>query len=192
MIRVQRQRQPKEFKRLVATPGRRFLATTRNPSSKDYRGHEYWRRISRQLHDAYGGICAFSCHYIALDTGFQTVEHFKSKVAYPKKAYSWSNYRLVCGLMNGRKGKFEDVLDPFNIDDGWFILDFPGTVIKPSDTLPMSRRKQVEATIRRLRLNHDESCVESRQLWLEEYCRFAPTNEAAAFSFLSQYAPFCA
>jgi hypothetical protein len=192
VIRVQKQRQPRAFKRLVGDPGKKFLASTPKPSSADYKNHEYWRRVSRQLYDGYRKICAFSCHFIASDTGLQTVEHFKSKVAYPDKAYSWSNYRLVCGLLNGRKGEFEDVLDPFTIEDGWFVLDFPGTVVKPSGSLSTVRRRKVEATIQRLGLNHDESCIESRQYWLDAYCQFAQNDEATAFEYLSDYAPFLA
>ena len=43
-----------------------------------------------------------------------------------------SNYRLVCGTLNSRKGTFE-VLDPFMIEDGWFEIDFPVT-FDPSGT----------------------------------------------------------
>jgi hypothetical protein len=192
VIHVQRQRQPKGFKQLVGDPGKAFLAKKANPSSRDYKGHEYWTRVSKQLYGAYGGICAFSCHFIALDTGFRTVEHFKSKVAYPHKAYSWANYRLVCGLLNGRKGEHQDVLDPFLVEDGWFVLSFPGIIVKPNDRLPKRRWKQVDATIRRLCLNSDESCVDSRQHWLEEYCRFASGDEHRAYSSLVRHAPFIA
>jgi hypothetical protein len=192
VIHVQKKRQPKGFKRLVSDPGKVFLAKKPSPSSRDYKGHDYWTRAADELYEAYGGICAFSCHFIAKDTGFRTVEHFKSKVAYPQYAYSWNNYRLVCGLLNGRKGEHEDVLDPFIVKDGWFVLEFPETIIKASDNLSKRTWQKVDDTIKRLRLNTDESCVDSRQRWLDAYCRFAPSDERNAFLYLKEHAPFLA
>ena len=62
---------------------------------------------------------------MAPDTGWKTVEHFKPKDLHPGLAYDWDNYRLVCGLLNSRKRVNETILDPFEIEDGWFLLHFP-------------------------------------------------------------------
>lgn len=125
MIHVDENAEPPEFNDRVRRKGRRFLRDYPRPTSKQWRSHSYWREVGPQLHDQYDGICAYSCHWIPYDTGADTVEHFRPKDIYPKQAYEWRNYRLVCATLNGRKGVHEDVLDPFEIQDGWFVIDFP-------------------------------------------------------------------
>src|ERR1700722_20351165 len=96
MIRVIAQPEPQVFDEEVRRPGRRFLRKNPNPTSKEFASHSYWRSILSLLHEAYDGICAYSCHWIPYDTGADTVEHFQSKSNYPRRAYEWVNYRLVC------------------------------------------------------------------------------------------------
>lgn len=192
VIPVKKKPQPKGFKSLVGNPGAVFLAANPTPSSKDFKGHEYWTKIACDLNLAYDRICAYSCHFIASDTGVRTVEHFRPKTVYPNLAYKWSNYRLVCSRLNGRKSDFEDVLDPFAIEDESFVLDFPGTIVKPSPFLTGIKRLRVEKTIKRLKLNDDESCIDARQQWLLTYCDIAKSKEAVAYAFLKKFAPFLA
>ena len=42
------------------------------------------------------------------------------------QVYEWANYRLACSLMNARKDAIASVLDPFEIEDGWFALELVG------------------------------------------------------------------
>ena len=137
---------------------------------KQWSTHSYWREVGPELHDAYAGICAYSCHWIPYDTGADTVEHFLPKDTYPTEAYEWNNYRLVCATLNGRKGAFEDVLDPFAIQTGWFTIDFPSLLVKPNADLEPGLQDSVDATILRLGLNDEGTCLRSRVAWLTEYC----------------------
>jgi hypothetical protein len=116
------------------------------------------------------------------------VEHFKPKRLYPKLAYVWHNYRLVCGRLNGRKGDYEDVLDPFVVEDGWFVIDFSSMQVKPATTLAPARAAAVQATIDRLKLNDDDTCVEARQEWVTQYSK----TPGVPFEMLRRYAPFIA
>lgn len=191
MIQVLERPEPLEFDAEVRTPGSEFLAKTPKPTRKQFNSHDYWRRILPQLYQSYDKICAFSCHWIPPDTGFRTVEHFKSKMKNPGDAYEWKNYRLVAGALNGRKGEHTDVLDPFKIEDGWFVINFPSMLVEPSDELSPKRRGQVEATISRLKLNDDGSCVSARLTWIQEYCNILDGgDEQHAYDFLMRYAPF--
>jgi hypothetical protein len=73
----------------------------------------------RELDDmlvAYKRLCAYTCLYIEHVTGGATVDHMIPKSTHWDHVYEWSNYRLACGLMNGRKNDARDVLDPFEID----------------------------------------------------------------------------
>lgn len=187
MIPVKKQPKPDHFFERVEKPGKKFLAENPNPIGKDWKHHEYWTKIERELYDTYSGICAYSCTWISRVTGGKTVEHFKPKKLYPQEAYSWDNYRLVCLILNGRKSDFEDVLDPFTLQDGWFVLDFPSLMIFPGDHLSVEEAKQVNQTVKRLKLNEDEDCTKDREKWLRDY-----VTDQISFSHLEKHAPFIA
>jgi hypothetical protein len=168
VIPVALQPEPAHFYKKVQQPGQRFLEKTPD-HTKNWKNHEYWKRILDDLHTAYNGICAYSCHWISYDTGSKTVEHFKPKELYPYEAYRWENYRLVCGTLNGRKGNNEDVLDPFAIENGWFVLDFPSLFVRPGDGISPSLAEQVHSTIKRLSLNDEGTCLQARINWIRDY-----------------------
>lgn len=187
MIHVDLRPEPAVFDDRVRIPGRRFLARNPNPSTKEFNKHSYWRRILENLHESYGGICAYSCHWIPYDTGGDTVEHFLAKSNYPVQAYEWSNYRLVCATLNGRKGTHDDVLDPFEIGNGWFVINFPSLLVKPSPGLDDAMKNQVRATINRLGLNDESTCFKSREKYVKNFCKGCIT-----YAYLSEEAPFIA
>ncbi|HVU67639.1 MAG TPA: hypothetical protein VHD63_10940 [Ktedonobacteraceae bacterium] len=186
MIPVQLQPEPSHFFDKVQKPGERFLKRTIDPTKK-WKNHEYWREILEDLYHAYNHTCAYSCHWIPPDTGAKTVEHFKPKKLYPHEAYRWDNYRLVCSTLNGRKGDFEDVLDPFAIQAGWFVIDFPSLEIRPADNLTSSLAERVQKTIERLGLNDEGTCLQARMHWLQDYI-IVPFP----FAYLEKKAPFLA
>jgi hypothetical protein len=185
MIPVQRQPEPASFVKKVKTPGDRFLGVHPHPAS--WKGREYWQKIINELWDAYSGVCAYACHWIPPDTGGSTVEHFIPKSVNPGLAYRWDNYRLVCSRLNGRKSDFQDVLDLFTLQDGWFHLGFPSLIVVPNPALPDADKTRVRATIARLKLNDDPTCLKARQVWLREYCQ-----GTFPFSHLQKKAPFIA
>lgn len=187
MIHVTRQPEPNDFDVLVRRPGAKFLRACPRPTSKQFVSHSYWRQILPQLHSAYHGICAYSCHWIPFDTGFDTVEHFISKKRHPNQAYEWNNYRLVCGTLNGRKREFTDVIDPFLVNNGDFQIKFPSMLVKASKNIHASVQKQVEDSIVRLGLNDEGTCLKSRLHWVSEYCANHIT-----FDHLKRHAPFIA
>ena len=171
MIRVNQAPEPGNFDDRVRQRGLRYLGNpARRPTVKQWSSHSYWRDVGDELHNAYAGICAYSCHWIPYDTGADTVEHFRPKDTYPTEAYEWSNYRLVCATLNGRKGTFEDVLDPFVIQNGWFTINFPSLLVTPHPDLDPELQQSVDATIIRLGLNDEGTCLRSRVTWLAESC----------------------
>jgi hypothetical protein len=80
-----------------------------------------------------------------------------------------------------------DVLDPFTIREGRFILDFDTFMIHPNLALSPSIKQQILATLKRLKLNIDEACVEARREWYECY-----SSGRMEFSTLEDKAPFVA
>ena len=89
-------------------------------------------------------------------------DHFKPKSKFPYLAYEWENYRLARQAINSRKGESEEVVDPFDVCDGWFTLELPSCLIKPGQGIAKEVRLAVNATINVLGLNRDERLVEER------------------------------
>ncbi len=143
--------------RPVKRKGRyRAIATRR----EDLKGSDFpplWRLAADDLLAGYGRICAYACIYIPHLVGSATTDHFAPKSQRWDRVYEWSNYRLACALLNGLKGDFADVMDPFDVQAGMFALDLtlkpivvPGPSATPA-TLPL-----IQATIDRLRLDGND------------------------------------
>jgi uncharacterized protein (TIGR02646 family) len=119
-------------------------------AGKFWQCKEHWRLALDDLCESYERVCAFASIRIERVTGSPSVEHFKPKSKYPSLAYDWSNYRLVCGLMNGRKGDHEDILDPFEIPIDTFDLNpLSGELLIHRDC-PANLRAKAKTTIDRL------------------------------------------
>lgn len=185
MIPVVEQSEPSVFAVQVGQPGAAFLKNTPNPTS--WTNREYWRRIIPDLWRAYDGICAYTCHWIPPDVGAATVDHFLPKSTYPHRAYDWRNYRLATPKVNRHKSNNLDVVDPFTLSPGWFVLIFPALLLKPGEHLSLGEKQQVQKTIARLKLNDDEALINSRLRWVLEYC-----DREITFSHLRRRAPFIA
>ena len=180
MIHVEPQPEPPAFDAQVRQPGLQALAEGRQELPP------YWRACLGDLHERYRGICAYLCVLIPRATGARSVDHIAPKSKRRDLAYEWSNYRLVCSLMNARKRDFEDVLDPFAIPDGWFVLELSFLQVMPNPSLDEATRARVQATIDRLRLN-DEECIAARALYYQPYAEGRLPPE-----LLREWSPFVA
>lgn len=180
MIHVDLQPEPERFDALVRKPGLRALAANVEELPP------YWRECMNDLRDSYRSVCAYLCVVVPRDTGARSVDHFAPKSSRRELAYEWSNYRFACSLMNARKRDSEDVLDPMDIQDGWFILEFGGLQVLPGADLGSEERKLVQATIDRLKLN-DLECVAARESYHNEYLSGRLTLE-----LLCEWSPFVA
>ena len=188
MIPIKPQPEPIHFNKKVRLKGQKYLSKMGSSTidAAAWKSHSYWRDILPDLHEAYSSICAYCAHWISPGTGDSTVEHFIPKSTNRNLAYEWSNYRLVCGTLNGRKSD-RSILDPFTLQEGWFILDFPSLMIKPNPTLTLQEKALVRNTLDILQLNEDESFVKLRYKWLMDYCVGSTTYE-----YFKKHAPFTA
>ena len=180
MIHVDPQPEPPGFDALVRQRGSRALAEGREDLPP------YWRDCLPDLYQCYRGVCAYLCVLIPRGTGARSVDHVAPKSKRRDLAYEWGNYRLVSVLMNSRKREFEDVLDPFEIDDGWFVLELSFLQVMPSPSLDEPTRSKVQATIDRLGLN-DAECVAARALYYQPYVEGLLAPEQ-----LREWSPFVA
>lgn len=180
MIRVEPQPEPPDFDAKVRQPGLSALAELvgqpktierRGPSRKKLAERvedlapdalpPFWRHCLPQLAEAYRRICAYSCHYVERTTGHGTVDHFVPKSRDARMAYDWANYRFACGRMNARKGVAATVLDPFEVQDGWFQVELVRFQLRAAPGLPVELVARIDETIAILSLN-DETFLEDR------------------------------
>ena len=191
MIRVVPAPEPEDFDAKVRQPGLRAFDRLANRKyggdkeavpGRDFPDH--WRYSLDDLMESYHRICAYLCLYIPRGTGARSVDHMIAKSAAWNQAYEWTNYRLACSLMNSRKGAATTVLDPFEVEDGWFVLELVEFQVLPGFGLEDGVVEAVQATIDRLRLN-DEECRGAREEFAMEYW-----YKGLPLDHLKRYAPF--
>ena len=183
MIRVPPKPEYAAFNAEVRVPGKRFLRRNPNPSSKDFGKHNYWKHAKRELHRAYLR-CAYTSRRVRGDG--VSVDHFLPKSKHRWLAYEWDNYRLARPMLNRNKGDSEQVVDPFHVRNGWFILECPSCLIRPGHNLTGNTRQGVVSTIRVLKLNSPELAAE-RCRWLADLAL-----DLISFDYLEREYPFLA
>ena len=114
-----------------------------------------------------------------------SIDHFLPKAHRPDLAYEWDNYRLARHKIDRRKGDTTQVVDPFQVKPGWFVLDVPSCLIRSGGQLGAKLRKKVNATINILQLNDDDDIVQERCDWLVDLAKGNVTLE-----FLDKWYPF--
>jgi hypothetical protein len=187
VIQVDKKPEPASFNGKVRIPGVAFLRTAIRPIPSD-KFEPHWRKAIPDLRKAYGNFCAYTGVRIE-PVEVATVDHFISRKSNPDLAYEWDNFRLCRGRINSRKNEFEDVLDPFEIENGWFILDFDTLDIHANAELDRGLRQKIQQTITRLGLNQElpTPFKEERYDWLSAYC-----DGDCTFRLLQKRTPFIA
>ncbi|WP_300801630.1 hypothetical protein [uncultured Desulfovibrio sp.] len=188
MIPVTPKPEPEDFDTQVRQKGLRWLEkhhidiTAPLPSGTKL--PPYWRACLDELYHNYDGVCAYLAVFFERTTGTGHVEHFCPKSLRPDLAYEWRNYRLACSAINSRKRDFTDILDPFEIEDGWFYLELVSGHIFPNPQLPASLQQKIQASIDRLKLDSPAN-NEMRAKHYQLYCEGKMTKE-----HLKDYSPF--
>ncbi len=135
---------------------------------------------------AYDRICAYMAIWIEEVTGVGTIDHMIPRSVDWNHVYEWDNYRLACSLMNSRKNDAIAVLDPFQVEPGWFELDLVGMQVRASGTVSPNIRDRLERTIERLRLNEND-CRAARRVYFENHI-----DQSISYAYLCRRAPFLA
>lgn len=145
----------------------------------------YWTAVLDDLHEGYSGICAYLSVYTHRSLDDTSVDHYKPKSkSAVSLAYDWSNYRLASRPMNTNKGDHQDVLDPFALPPGLFVLNLlSGKVQIDTAVAPIGSplHAQAKVTLKdRLKLN-DGEYRELRLRILNKYLEARrPTGRASA------------
>jgi hypothetical protein len=185
MIPVIKQNEPANFDNAVRQPGKSFLISHPNPKSRDFT--PFWNRVSAELYRLYNGICAYTGEWFSTTQTAASVDHFIPKSFAPHLAYEWDNYRLTIQKINGYKADKTGLVDPFEVQIGWFVLDIPSCIIKPNALLSNSDHAKVQYTIEVLKLNDDDAFVQRRcDIIMDYVCK------DITFSFMQRKYPYIA
>ncbi len=162
MIHVHPVPEPPEFERQARQPGQAWLAA--NPEAQ--RPRDLWSRFKPALAEGFRHLCGYSAMYEPVGT----VDHFLSWKKFREQAYEWSNYRYASGWINSVKQAADsEVLDPYEVRDGWFEILLPSLQLVVSRDAPASIRAKAEHTLLRLRLRDDERVIRQRREWYRMY-----------------------
>jgi len=173
-------RKPRNFTRDCETPGKAWEQA--HPRSNKFPA--YWRKYQPQLAAGFHDRCGWWAMRIADGA----VDHFLSKKFHRDRAYDWSNYRYSSGSVNSAKGTHDDkVLDPFEIQPGWFEVQLPSMLLKRTDLVPPALRAKADFTVKQLRLRSGHKERRNRRAWYEDY-----KNGLITDAGLAAYAPLVA
>ncbi|MBF0143922.1 MAG: hypothetical protein HQL59_10755 [Magnetococcales bacterium] len=188
MIYVDAQPKPDTFEKKVRQKGLAWLRKNKialdQPLPPGTNIKPYWRDCLDDMHASYNGCCAYLAVFFERATGGGSVDHFIAKSQRADLAYEWSNYRLSCSKMNSRKRDSADVLDPFEVETGWFHLELVSGRIFPNPKLQGKQQKAVKATIDRLGLDG----AGNREMRARHYQQYLDNQYPAIF--LKKQSPF--
>ncbi len=131
---------------------------------------DYWSDFRPALAEAFGWLCGYSV--VRLSKG--TVDHFwpkgndpKSDSPYKHLVYEWSNFRFCDGDVNNLKRKKNPgmILDPFEVQDGWFEIALPSLRLQITSEFPndVTLRARAEFTMEKLELRDGPAIMRLRE-----------------------------
>ncbi len=163
MIHFDRVPQPDDFDTKAVAPGMKWLEKHQDAR----RPKDLWTPFRPVLATGFRDLCAYSAMYEAVGT----VDHFISFDEDRSKAYDWSNYRFAAGWINSSKQNLpsSDVLDPFDVMDGWFEVILPSLQLVLTDRIPVEFKTRAETMLVRLHLRDDERVIRQRRTWYQMY-----------------------
>ncbi len=141
------------------------------------RPRDFWSPFRPDLRQGFRGRCGYYAMYIHDGQ----VDHFVSwdtckRNNTPNLAYEWDNFRFVDGALNSSKRTLDDrVLDPFEVQDGWFELELPTLLLRPVG-VPPERMEAARRTLERLELDQGLRVLELRWEWYDQHRRGLPLN----------------
>jgi len=153
---------PADFEECAEGPGNKWLQKHQSGRPVDR-----WSSFKPLLADGFGNLCAYTAMYEPVGT----VDHFVSCDEDRSRAYDWSNYRYSAAWVNASKGNLlaADILDPFEVEDGWFEVLLPSLQLVVSSNIPEHLSVRAEFVLNRLHLGHDERVIRLRREWYKMY-----------------------
>ena len=158
--------EPSEFDRVCRQPGNQWLAA--HPSTDSMSFPSYWTRFEADLETAF----ASRCGWWAMRIQCGTVDHYfcKNKPESRHLIYEWSNYRHAAPTLNSSKKELDDqVLDPFEVQPGWFEVLLPSLQLVRTALVPAHLQAKADFTLQRLKLDNGPKVRRNRQRYYQDY-----------------------
>lgn len=177
--------EPKDFNKTCRKRGRKWLHE--HPDAKPDQFPGYWRDFQPDLARAFQLRCGWTAMHIGTDGA---VDHFQSRSGPNGRnlAYEWCNYRYISTTVNSSKQALDaEVLDPFEVESGWFEVLLPSFILVRTEKVPVDLRAKADFTISRLKLDTGEKFIANRREWYRDH-----VNEGLPISNLRKYAPLIA
>lgn len=160
MIPVAPVPEPPGFDERARRPGKDWLAANEGAE----RPRDFWSPFRGVLAEGFAHLCGYTAMYEPVGT----IDHFRSYKTNPELAYDWTNYRYAAQWINSVK-KARDVLDPYDVGEGWFEVLLPSLQLVATDNVPPEHRALVERTLKCLPIAHDERVLKQRRSWYKLY-----------------------
>jgi hypothetical protein len=176
--------EPLDFDRNCRLPGNDWLAANPTTKSKSFPAH--WARFEADLETAF----AFRCGWWAMRIQSGTVDHYFSKNGPANRhlVYEWSNYRHAAPTLNSSKQDLDDqVLDPFEVQPGWFEVLLPFMLLVRTALVPAHLQAKADFTLQRLKLDKGPKVRRNRRRYYGDY-----KNQKLTPHGLQDYAPLVA
>ncbi|MEO8616633.1 MAG: hypothetical protein ABI600_15930 [Luteolibacter sp.] len=137
-----------------------------NPNAKTSKYPGYWTEFQSDLEDGFSSRCG----WLATKITFGQVDHYLSKKHHSDQTYTWSNYRYIAGSLNGSKGTHDAaILDPFDVQPGWFEVILPSCQLKLTSAIPAAFLTRAEFTLKQLKLVRGQKVRKLRKRYYDEY-----------------------
>lgn len=158
--------EPAGFDAQCRKKGQAWLLKYPKATRKAKRPKDFWSPFRPALAGAFSDLCAYGAMYEPNGT----VDHFTPVDADESLAYEWTNYRYVTGWINSSKNKGTEVLDAFQVEDGWFEVLLPSLqLVAVKAHIPAQYHTLVDRTLKNLHLCDDERILRQRRAWLQMY-----------------------
>lgn len=144
----------------------------------------FWRDALPDMLDAYERRCSYLALYFEYATGNPTVDHVLPKSRVWNLVYEWANYRLCAALINTNKNDLTSLVDPFEVEEGWFALEFVGFQVTRGPNAPASKTQRIDDTLPLLNM---PECLKAREEYVTCY-----EQGAIGLAYLERRAPFVA
>lgn len=131
------------------------------------RPKDLWSPFLGHLADGFSHLCGYAA---MLDPTGGTVDHYLSWVNYRDLAYEWTNYRFSSYILNSSKKTADDtVLDPYEVQGGWFEIILPSLQLRMTNKVPKAYRAKAHFTLKRLKLADGEKIIRWRRRYYKLY-----------------------
>jgi hypothetical protein len=175
--RLTEDNQPGLFEKNCREPGNAWLAAY--PDDDPHKKSGWWSQFKPDLARHFSYRCGWLATAIEMEGD---VDHYlacgprkdenKKTISSPHRhlAFEWTNYRYASGVVNSLKDNHDDaVLDPCEIEDGWFEVTLHGFQLLMTDAIPAEHRPKAEFTLKTLELRNGYHARMSRWRWYERY-----------------------